>query len=457
MARRRIARESSGCSGPSGPMNASNRHSAVRAAHGATRSVPRSARTNMFGNPVSALAYGVGSMWPSRSQANGAFGMLIPDLATRRNVAAGIRRPVSTPQLSGKQHSTVSIACRSMSSFAAAWSMRGRSFLSPAGRCPGSHHVPPLSSLLSCGLITIYLHERRNSPASVHQAACGGVAVKLPGAPPDTGGRPLPIPDAILADVGRAVEELATPALVLDRPAAARNMAVMAEQIAMMPAELRPHIKAHKSAEIARLQVERGAIGITAATVAEADAMALAGLSDILIANEVVASPAIDRVVAVAVRARTTVAVDDVGNLQLLASRAAAAGALLGVVVEVDVGMGRGGARTTEEALALAGRAAALPGIELRGLMGYEGHCADERDVERRERKTRASMAKLMAVVDRCSAAGLGIQIVTAGATGTYRFAGGYPGVTEVQAGSYVLMDRFHEPLAPEFECAIAV
>jgi len=281
--------------------------------------------------------------------------------------------------------------------------------------------------------------------------------VKLPGAPPDTGGRPLPIPDAILADVGRAVEELATPALVLDRPAAARNMAVMAEQIAMMPAELRPHVKAHKSAEIARLQLERGAIGITAATVAEADAMALAGLSDILIANEVVASPAIDRVVAVAVRARTTVAVDDVGNLQLLASRAAAAGALLGVVVEVDVGMGRGGARTTEEALALAGRAAALPGIELRGLMGYEGHCADERDVERRERKTRASMAKLMAVADRCRAAGLEIEIVTAGATGTYRFAGRHQGVTEVQAGSYVLMDRFHEGLAPEFECALAV
>jgi D-serine deaminase-like pyridoxal phosphate-dependent protein len=279
----------------------------------------------------------------------------------------------------------------------------------------------------------------------------------LPGAPLDTGDRPLLMPDAILSDVGSAVEELPTPALILDLPAAARNLAVMSERIAMIPAGLRPHAKAHKCAEIARLQLEHGAIGITTATVAEADAMARAGVPDILIANEVVAVPAIDRVVAVAARTRITVAVDDLDNLETLGSRAAAAGALLGVVIEVDVGMGRGGARTTDEALTLAGHAAALPGIELRGLMGYEGHCADERDVGLRERKTRASMARLMAVVDRCRAAGLGIEIVTAGATGTYQFAGGYPGVTEVQAGTYVLMDRFHEALAPEFECALTV
>ena len=281
--------------------------------------------------------------------------------------------------------------------------------------------------------------------------------MKLSGARFGTGDRPLPVPDVILADVGRAVEELPTPALVLDLPAVMRNLAVMAGQIAMIPAELRPHAKAHKSAEIARLQLERGAIGITAATVAEADAMARAGVSDILIANQVVATPAMDRVVAVAARTTTTVAVDDLENVEMLASRAAAAGVLLGVVVEVDVGMGRGGARTAREALTLAGRASALPGIELRGLMGYEGHCADERDVELRERKTRTSMARLMAVVDRCSAAGLGIEIVTAGATGTYRFAGGHQGVTEVQPGSYVLMDRFHQGLAPEFECALTV
>ena len=281
--------------------------------------------------------------------------------------------------------------------------------------------------------------------------------MKLPGAPSETRDRALRQPDALSADLGRAVEELPTPALILDLAAAKRNMAVMRDRIAMLPAELRPHVKAHKSPDIARLQLEHGAIGVTTATVAEADAMARAGVPDILIANQVVAAPAIDRAVAVAALTRITVAVDDLDNLRTLASGAAAAGTMLGVVVEVDVGMGRGGARTTEEALTLAGRAAELPGIELRGLMGYEGHCADEPDVERREREVRASMARLVLVADRCRAAGLGIQIVTAGATGTYRFAGGYPGVTEVQAGSYVLMDRFHEPLAPEFECAIAV
>jgi D-serine deaminase-like pyridoxal phosphate-dependent protein len=265
------------------------------------------------------------------------------------------------------------------------------------------------------------------------------------------------MPDAIRADVGRAVEELLTPALILDLSVATRNLSAMSDRIALMPAELRPHAKAHKSAEVARLQLEHGAIGITTATVAEADAMARAGVPDILIANQVVAAPAIDLAVAVAARTRTTVAVDDLDNLEMLAGRAAAAGCLLGVVVEVDVGMGRGGARTTEEALTLATRAAALPGIELRGLMGYEGHCAGELDVELREHEVCASMARLTAVADRCRAIGLGIDIVTSGATGTYRFAGEYPGVTEVQAGSYVLMDRYHEALAPEFECALTV
>lgn len=281
--------------------------------------------------------------------------------------------------------------------------------------------------------------------------------MKLPGAPPNTGDRPLRLSDAIRADVGRVVEELPTPALILDLAAATRNLAVMRDGIAMMPAELRPHVKAHKSAEVARLQLGHGAIGVTTATVAEADAMARAGVPDILVANQVVAAPAIDRVVAVATLTRTTVAVDQLDNLETLADRAGAAGAVLGVVVEVDVGMGRGGARTTEEALTLAGRAAGLPGIELRGLMGYEGHCADEPDVELRQHEVRASMARLVEVADRCRAAGLGIEIVTAGATGTYRFTGGYPGVTEVQAGSYVLMDRFHEAVAPEFECALTV
>ena len=180
--------------------------------------------------------------------------------------------------------------------------------------------------------------------------------------------------------VGLAVDRIATPALVLDLPTATRNIATMGERFRTLSAALRPHIKVHKCAELAWLQLDHGAIGVTTATVAEADAMAAAGVPDILIANEVVDPASAERMIDVAQRTRLTVAVDDLDNVTMLAGRATAAGATLGVVVELDVGMGRGGVRSVHEALGLGRIAAELSGVELRGLLGYEGHCADEAD-----------------------------------------------------------------------------
>jgi 3-hydroxy-D-aspartate aldolase len=258
--------------------------------------------------------------------------------------------------------------------------------------------------------------------------------------------------------VGLAIDRIATPALVLDLPTATRNIATMGERFRSLSAALRPHIKVHKCAELAWLQLEHGAIGVTAATVAEADAMAtVAGVPDILIANEVVDPASAARMIDVAQRARLTVAIDDLDNLTTLAGRATAAGTTLGAVVELDVGMGRGGVRTVDEALALGRVAAGLPGIELRGLLGYEGHCADEADPVGRERETRASMALLIDAAERFGEDGLSVEIVSAGATGTYEVTGSVPGVTEVQAGSYAVMDRYHEPLTAGFGFALTV
>lgn len=257
--------------------------------------------------------------------------------------------------------------------------------------------------------------------------------------------------------VGLAVEEIPTPALVLNLAAARSNVASMGERFRMLPASLRPHVKAHKCAELARLQIEHGAIGVTTATVAEAEAMAAAGVADVLVANEVVGAAAIDRLKAIAGSIRVAVTVDDEGNLAELGRLATEAGVVVGALIEVDVGMGRGGARTEDEALRLARYAADVDGLELRGLMGYEGHCASEPDTAVRIRETRESMARLTGVADRCRAEGLPIEQVSAGATGTYAITGSFPGITEVQAGSYVLMDRFHEALAPEFGFALSV
>jgi D-serine deaminase-like pyridoxal phosphate-dependent protein len=257
--------------------------------------------------------------------------------------------------------------------------------------------------------------------------------------------------------IGRPVDELETPALVLDLAMASRNIAFMAERFAELPASLRPHIKAHKCAELAREQLEHGAIGVTTATAAEAGAMAAAGIPDILVANEVVDPGGIDRLTDAALSARVTVAVDDATNLAALADRAQTKGAVLGIVVEFDVGMGRGGARSAAAAVALGRAAADLAGVELEGLFGYEGHCASEPDLSTRNREARASMERLLEVADRFRAEGLPVRIVSAGATGTYATTGSMPGITEVQAGTYVLMDRFHEPLATGCGFALSV
>jgi len=262
---------------------------------------------------------------------------------------------------------------------------------------------------------------------------------------------------SVLDAIGSSLDDIATPALVLDLATATRNIAAMGDRFRGLSAGLRPHIKAHKCAELAWLQLEHGAIGVTTATVAEAEAMAAAGVRDILIANEVVSPAGIDRLVSVAMGCRMTVAIDDADNVAELARRAASAGATVGVVVELDVGMGRGGVRSQDDAAALAYAASRLAGIELRGVLGYEGHCADEEDVAVRERETRASMELLTGAAERLRDDGLPVEIVSAGATGTFAITGSIPGVTEVQAGTYALMDRYHRPLAPGFDFALTV
>ncbi len=257
--------------------------------------------------------------------------------------------------------------------------------------------------------------------------------------------------------VGQKRAELLTPALILDLDVAKRNIAFMAERMRAMPASLRPHIKVQKSAELAKLQVEAGAIGVCTATVWEAIVMSRAGIEDVLIANEVCGRGKIKALAEAAREGRLTVAVDDVSNAADLSDAASAADSSLEVLIEVDVGMGRGGVRRPEEAVDLARRVDELPGLRLRGVQGYEGHCMREPDRSVRVQKAQAAMAYLGEVVDRLAAAGFGCEVVSAGGTGTYDITGANPRVTEIQAGSYVFMDNFHGNLVPGFSRALTV
>jgi D-serine deaminase-like pyridoxal phosphate-dependent protein len=258
--------------------------------------------------------------------------------------------------------------------------------------------------------------------------------------------------------VGRARDEVTTPALLLDLDVARRNVQKMADNFRDLPAELRPHIKVHKSPQLSRLTIAAGAIGVACATAWEAKVMAESGIDDVLVANQVV-QPDKVRVLAETARDhRITVAVDDARNVEQLSRAAGEAGSELELLIEIDVGMGRCGVRDREEALPLAERIAGLPHVALRGLQGYEGHCMLEPDREVRLAEARRANEKLVDAVDFLAGRGHPAEVVSAGGTGTWYITGAHPRITEVQAGSYALMDCFHGNLVPGgFEVALTV
>lgn len=257
--------------------------------------------------------------------------------------------------------------------------------------------------------------------------------------------------------IGAPVRMLPTPALLLDVDAAERNITRMATAFGTLPANLRPHVKAHKSVELARMQLAAGAAGITCATVAEVAAFARHGMTDILLANQVI-SPASLRVLAEAARGGAVTLVAESGEQVRRASRAAVdAGVHLGVLLEVDVGSGRGGVRDPRDVAPLADIVAGSEGLRLRGLMGYEGHATSEPDRSRRRALVGRALDILAAAAAELRRAGHPPEIVSAGGTGTFDLTGADPLITEVQAGSYAIMDVFHQETAPEFEIAVTV
>jgi D-serine deaminase-like pyridoxal phosphate-dependent protein len=253
------------------------------------------------------------------------------------------------------------------------------------------------------------------------------------------------------------VEELDTPALLLDLEAFERNLARMAAFFADKPASIRPHSKTHKCPQIAWRQLESGAIGITCAKVSEAEVMADAGVRDILVANQVVGWTKIDRATDLAARCELTVAADDGDNVQQLAEACTAKEVTLRILVEVDVGMGRCGVAPGKPALDLARQVAATPGLELAGVMGYEGHLVMVEDPAERAARVRLAFEPLADTVALLEREGLPVSIVSCGGTGTYDITGSLPFVTEIQCGSYVVMDGTYRKIQPEFETALTV
>ncbi|MDH5540104.1 MAG: DSD1 family PLP-dependent enzyme [Rhizobacter sp.] len=257
---------------------------------------------------------------------------------------------------------------------------------------------------------------------------------------------------------GDPVALIDTPALVIDLDAMRRNLVCMAGFAAAHGMRLRPHAKMHKSAVIARLQTDAGAVGVCVQKTSEAEALVAGGVPDIFISNEVVAEAKLARVAALAHRARLAIAVDSQLGVQRLAQACKAAGSMVDVFVEIDVGQGRCGVAAAA-AGALAQQVLAQ-GLRFAGLQAYHGRAQHLREPAQREAAIGHAVAQARTAQAGITAAGMPCPLVTGAGTGTfvYETASGVYG--ELQAGSYLFMDRDYgdnqaTPGAPRFEPAL--
>jgi D-serine deaminase-like pyridoxal phosphate-dependent protein len=234
-----------------------------------------------------------------------------------------------------------------------------------------------------------------------------------------------------------------------------QNVAAMATLLRGTGKMVRPHVKTHRTPELARRQLGESVRGVTCATVGEAEAMVAAGIEDVLIANEVVDEAKLARVAALASRAIVTVAADDPEPVRALSRAAVAHGATVGVLVDVDILLHRCGVASIPEALALAAVIERSPGLELRGVMGYEGRV--RLNTPNREERIAGAYAILREFKEALARAGHQIDVVSASGTSTLREAIADPTITEMQTGVYALMEPELLDLDLPFRCAASI
>lgn len=236
--------------------------------------------------------------------------------------------------------------------------------------------------------------------------------------------------------------QLETPALVLNLDVLTRNIEAMAEHARSRGYRLRPCFKVHKSAEIARRQMAAGALGVCCATLAEAEAAALAGIGSVLLFTTVVTPGKLERLAALnAAAGELIVATDEPGNVPDLAEAARRSGRALKVIADFDMGGGRTGTRGAARTVALARLIAGTPGLRYAGLQAYNGQILCIPGYAERRRASLECLAQVREVIARLTAEGLAPPIVSGSGTGTHDIDPDAAVFTEIQAGTYVLMD----------------
>jgi D-serine deaminase-like pyridoxal phosphate-dependent protein len=244
--------------------------------------------------------------------------------------------------------------------------------------------------------------------------------------------------------VGMNKAELDTPVLLIDLDAFDSNIATFVDHCSESGTNWRPHSKAHKCPEIARRQVEAGALGITCAKLSEAEVMVAGGVSDILIANQIVTTPKHQRLALLQRQARVISTVDDAEVARRMGAAAVEVGETIPLLVDVNIGMDRTGVLPGQPVLELADVVASTAGLRLEGIMGYEGHLLDVHPPLKKIEAVHASLEGLIHSKSLLLDRGLPCPIVSAGGTGTYLITAAFDGITEIQAGGGIFTDRMY-------------
>ncbi len=260
--------------------------------------------------------------------------------------------------------------------------------------------------------------------------------------------------------IGDTIDVLDTPSIVIDLTAMEENIARLMVRLASSGKRVRPHLKTVKSPHLAQKLLDAGATGCCVAKVSEAEVMAQAGISDLLITSEVMGAVKIQRLLnLVSQYPDVKVVVDSAAGAKALNSAISemAKSIKLQVLIELNVGQNRAGVATGAEALSLASYITSLGYLRLVGIQGYEGHLQHLASDER-QRLCREAMNKLCDTVNLIRAAGMPLEIVTTGGTGTYEICAQFDAVTEVQPGSFVFMDvAYRNAIGPLYANALSV
>ena len=261
----------------------------------------------------------------------------------------------------------------------------------------------------------------------------------------------------IFQPVGTPVEELDTPALVVDLDLMERNIQAYHGYFDGTPVTIRPVVTSHLCPQVARRQLAAAAVrGIAATTLGEAEVFAASGFADILVANQIVTASKIRRLCALASQARVSVAVDSAANVAQLSAAANSAGVELGVLVEIEAGTGRCGIAPDAEAVALSRAVRDADGLVFRGIMAtVPGPAGDDPDSHARQTRERLQVA--VDAKDLMESAGLSVPEVSVGGAHCYTAVRDLPGITEVRAGRYPLMDVRLQSHLPDLSLAAMV